>query len=291
MSFLSRSDDEHSKLNDTLSNKKSELGRIKDGEECCAVCGGQISLMHGYGKLRDGSLVCGDCIKRAGVPAQLVAGMGVEEFSKRADSMAALRAAYRPTKRPCSELDIDEVHKGFRIKSGLHANVYQYQDLLSFELEEDNETVSSGGVGRAIAGGVLFGPGGAVVGAMTGKKRTKNYCESMQVRISLKCADPDVVYLTFIEKKTKTKSSDYKKAVDAATKCMTALEQVAAEVGREDDAGRNAASAAQGTRQLEQAVPEGGSAADEILKYKQLADAGIITQEEFEQAKRKLLGL
>lgn len=34
-----------------------------------------------------------------------------------------------------------------------------------------------------------------------------------------------------------------------------------------------------------------GSAADEIVKYKKLADDGVITQEEFEKKKRQLLGI
>lgn len=34
-----------------------------------------------------------------------------------------------------------------------------------------------------------------------------------------------------------------------------------------------------------------GSAADEILKFKGLLDAGAITQEEFEAKKKQLLGL
>lgn len=33
------------------------------------------------------------------------------------------------------------------------------------------------------------------------------------------------------------------------------------------------------------------SAADEILKFKQLMDAGIITEQEFEAKKKQLLGL
>ena len=33
------------------------------------------------------------------------------------------------------------------------------------------------------------------------------------------------------------------------------------------------------------------SAADEILKFKQLMDAGVITSEEFENKKKQLLGL
>lgn len=34
-----------------------------------------------------------------------------------------------------------------------------------------------------------------------------------------------------------------------------------------------------------------GSAADEILKFKQLADSGVISQEEFESKKKQLLGI
>ena len=34
-----------------------------------------------------------------------------------------------------------------------------------------------------------------------------------------------------------------------------------------------------------------GNSADELKKYKELADEGIITQEEFEQKKKQLLGL
>lgn len=36
--------------------------------------------------------------------------------------------------------------------------------------------------------------------------------------------------------------------------------------------------------------PNVAPAADEILKFKQLLDAGVITQEEFEQKKKELLG-
>lgn len=43
----------------------------------------------------------------------------------------------------------------------------------------------------------------------------------------------------------------------------------------------------QGTTVIKQET----SPADEILKYKKLADAGIITPEEFEQKKKELLGL
>lgn len=42
---------------------------------------------------------------------------------------------------------------------------------------------------------------------------------------------------------------------------------------------------------LKKSNEESTSSADEILKYKNLADSGIITQEEFEAKKKQLLGL
>ena len=38
-------------------------------------------------------------------------------------------------------------------------------------------------------------------------------------------------------------------------------------------------------------VIQQASGADELLKYKQLLDAGIISQEEFEAKKKQILGL
>lgn len=42
--------------------------------------------------------------------------------------------------------------------------------LSSFEITQDNAVISSGGIGRAVVGGVLAGGAGAVVGANTAKK-------------------------------------------------------------------------------------------------------------------------
>ena len=39
------------------------------------------------------------------------------------------------------------------------------------------------------------------------------------------------------------------------------------------------------------AAPSTASAADEILKFKELLDMGVLTQEEFDAKKKQLLGL
>ncbi|EPZ54444.1 hypothetical protein H477_3583 [[Clostridium] sordellii ATCC 9714] len=46
--------------------------------------------------------------------------------------------------------------------------MYNYKDIIEFELLEDGESITKGGLGRAVAGGVLLGGVGAIVGGVTG---------------------------------------------------------------------------------------------------------------------------
>ena len=68
-----------------------------------------------------------------------------------------------------------------------------------------------------------------------------------------------------------------------ALNCLTALQKIE-DVNEQQESEK--ADVAE-----DQPAPAPFSAADEILKFKNLADAGIITQEEFEQKKQQLLGL
>ena len=47
-----------------------------------------------------------------------------------------------------------------------------YEDILGMEIQEDG--IKTNGVGRAVAGAVIAGEAGAVVGAVTGKKTVRN---------------------------------------------------------------------------------------------------------------------
>ena len=73
------------------------------------------------------------------------------------------------------------------IKSGtkIGNNVwFNFSDLMSYELIEDDSVVTSGGVGQALIGGALFGGFGAVAGGITGKrvqKRESNLYVSKQL--------------------------------------------------------------------------------------------------------------
>ena len=208
------------------------------------------------------------------------------------DPRAQRRPAPPPPPKPLSELeklrvefrseesngfiDVDYTHKVFLINH----NYYRFAWLLDFNVyETDGGTEikqEKHGLGRAVAGGILFGPIGAIVGGTTGKTEVSqtNFCDSLRLEIALKDAPKQKEEIIFIYRKTDKSDWRYKDAVENARSCAALLQRIQASIQPQS-----------------QPAPAPFSAADEILKFKNLADAGIITQEEFEQKKQQLLGL
>lgn len=145
-----------------------------------------------------------------------------------------------------------------------------YDDLIEFELYEDNETVLKGGVGRAVVGGALFGGVGAVVGATT--RKSKRIVNSLYIRISTRSVG--MLKIVFIRCETPMDSFTYRVSKDFADKIISQLETIA-------DSNKNNAP---GTGNNNSAF-----VADELLKLKQLLDMGVLTKEEFESQKKKIL--
>lgn len=50
---------------------------------------------------------------------------------------------------------------------------YHFTDLISYELVENDNIVTSGGVGQALIAGAAFGGAGAIAGGITGKRVQK----------------------------------------------------------------------------------------------------------------------
>lgn len=242
-------------------------------KKTCAICGKPIGLLTGKTEIADG-FVCGNCI----------AGTGVTAFTNGNHFTAAslpvwienrkqMVSNFSPTKKIVKNFTIDENNKLFMVSG----NLFSYENLLSFELLEDGESITKGGLGRAVAGGLIFGPVGAIVGGVTGGKKSKGLCKSMRIRVTLRNAHTDTLYIDLITSETKTNSLIYKNAQNTAQSCLSALQIIA------DINNTNSAPAA--------TAEPSASAADELLKFKQLLDAGIISQDEFDAKKKQLLGL
>ena len=250
----------------------------------CAKCGKRITMLSlGTVTLRDG-YVCQHCLNEAGMNAfKNSAGYDSKSTLELIKSREPLVRSYVPSRevKDVSVLmGIDETNKLLFMAK----NIIPYKDVITYELLEDENTVTKGGLGTAVAGGLAFGAAGAVVGSVVGKK-TQNICSSMQLRVTLRNSFTDSVNIKFIIEDTKKSSYLYKHSQEKAQECISLLE-IVLDYNR-NNAPVDTVKAIESESMNAQAL----SAADEILKFKQLLDAGILTQDEFDAKKKQLLNL
>jgi len=129
------------------------------------------------------------------------------------------------------------------------------------------------GLVEAVAGGLIFGDGGAVVGQAIASKKTK------RIDLQIKTKDfhnPQVVVPLYQEDPNKVFNSVNNLIEQEIQELMSLLESLIAS-----------------SRQAVQApvTIQQSSDADELAKFKKLLDDGVITQDDFNAKKKALLGL
>lgn len=184
-------------------------------------------------------------------------------------------AAFKQDRVIENTLIIDSEHGWFKLKGFMNGGlVLNIADINGYEIVENGETVTSGGLGRAAVGALAFGGVGAIVGAVTGKKKNKTTIDSLKIKINMNDLDLPVLFVNLITTKTKTTSLTYKMGIKQADNIISSLDVLVKQY-------QNVAS-------VEPATP---SATDEIRKFKALLDDGIINQDEFDAKKAELLNL
>lgn len=144
--------------------------------------------------------------------------------------------------------------------------IYRFDEIVSYSKEvvgQKEVTKTKGGFGRAVAGGLIAGPAGAIIGASTAKQETTLTGGTAILTVKTVLFDGDRGFcLTSIP-------YGFELFLDNCIKLHN--EKISKEANNSE------------TTTI--------SAADELLKFKQLLDAGVITQEEFDAQKQKLLNL
>lgn len=111
---------------------------------------------------------------------------------------------------------------------------FSFDDLVSYELIQNDDVVVTGGVGKAVVGGAvmtalaggLWGMTGAVVGGVTGKRKQSKKVNYLAIRITLNSFDFPCCFIYLIEKPTKSNSKEYKKVIENAQLILSALDLI-----------------------------------------------------------------
>lgn len=245
----------------------------------CSICGGKPK---GASKLRDG-IICRECriLCSNGITDTLNLSVSdiKEHLQYRKENKERLNS-FDATDSAGLYLKINAESKTFIVPNGdkkymeHNVDVFNFSDVVDYEYVEDGETVSKGGIGAAVVGGAVFGGVGAIVGSNVGKKKSSTVVNSMYIRMSLQNKWVKQIKINLIYTETKKNGIIYNVCKQAADKIASLLDFI--------------------VKQSTSVIPPmqtTESSADEILKFKNLFDTGIITQEEFDAKKKQLLGL
>lgn len=191
-----------------------------------------------------------------------------------------------------SGLAVDEKRKKICLITNNGASVSQrvvyYKDIFSVELFEDGtsvtKTVRSSQIGGAAVGGLLFGGVGALVGGLCGKTETSEKIKRIDLRLIVNDTNAPLHDVTFMNVEGKKDGIIYTQAIQVARRWHGIVEVLIKRADSEDRSFQTS------ERQTQPALPS-ASVADEIKKFAELHDSGVLTLDEFQQQKTRLLGV
>lgn len=155
----------------------------------------------------------------------------------------------------------------------------KYSDIINCELTENNISVIKGGLAAAAVGGALFGGVGAIVGSNVGSKTSQEVMGQVDIIVTVNNINNPVINIPLfphsVIKVPKT-GAGYEQWQRNVNELLGMFSVVLNNNSKNND-----------TSQL----PQINTGADDLRKYKELLDDGIITKEEFEEVKKRILAL
>ncbi|SOC43413.1 SHOCT domain-containing protein [Ureibacillus acetophenoni] len=172
--------------------------------------------------------------------------------------------------------------------------IYDYKDILESEIIEDGKTITSTSrssqLGGAIIGGVLAGGTGAVIGGLSGKKTSEQEINKIDLKVIVNNTKNPIKIINFLKADKvdingkalpiKKESSNYVNAINSINHWHSLLSILIKQSDSID------------SKESEEKVISNNvniSTADELKKLADLRNSGILTDEEFQQQKQKVL--
>ena len=178
----------------------------------------------------------------------------------------------------------DDINEFIAIVTPTNIHVHHYSDIVSISYEENGSDVFNKSIGGAVVGGLLLGGVGAIVGSNTAKATQNKEVRNMSIKILLRSTSNSTIVLKiyegFLETKNYGDRIHYEKLMQEVSEIKDIFSIIIDIVDKKSYSSTT----------LPTAPPTSTiSVADELEKLAKLKEAGILSEEEFNEQKVKLL--
>lgn len=264
LSFLCLKKNKKSNTNEEQDKKVENIGAKEDekvleinDKKYCPICKQKYGLIYKF-KVIDG-FVCGYCASISKSYATRTK-LELQEYWNKNNELAKIFKPSQILKSYGNEqINIDHENKLFaygNLAKITNPKIYAFNEVVGFEYKVVNKKTTiekKGGITRAVVGNVIAGPVGAIVGSNTAKE-------------NVKIEETKLLYIylnNFAGNNTITMLHTPEGLEGFLNDCIS----------------------------LNQKKDIANESVDNLLKFKQLLDNGIISQEEFDKKKKELLSL
>lgn len=166
-----------------------------------------------------------------------------------------------------------------------HHKVIDYTDLVSVEILEDGSSVTKTSrisqLGGVVVGGLVLGGAGAVIGGLSGKKVTNDKVERLSLKIVVNNISNPIHEVLLQNTPSQKGGLINKQAANEARQWASVIEVLIKRADHEHNASPPPLTEAAHKSTI--------SVADELKKLAELHQTGILTEDEFQQQKSRLL--
>lgn len=167
----------------------------------------------------------------------------------------------------------------FQNKDVVCIKPYNFSDILNYEVYENGKSQVQGRAGSALIGGAFFGLGGLIVGSSMSRNINEK-CNELKLIIRINDLENPQIVIPYIRTQCDKSGWMYRDAVKNVQELCSLLEYII-----------NSKTLEQSANTQSQINVKEKSPKEQLQELKEMLDDGLITQEDYEQKKKQIIGL
>ena len=183
-----------------------------------------------------------------------------------------------------SKIMLDETHKKIAMYNGKGLKCFKYEDLIDFEIVENGSSIIQSKIASTLAGGILLGGVGALAGA-NGRKQINDLCNSLILKLYFSNNGAVCITEKINDRPIYKNSVEYQSLSSTVDNIVSVLKYVKQQA--DYFVYSNSTVSDKENNKIED-MKETFSI-NQLEKLAELKEKGIISEQEFEESKRKIL--